>query len=169
MKAHDKESPGAVSYQCPICGNRLPHEPSLPRFDAPCSECGSHLWCRRRVPSGDTELEVLPQRTPELWEVEQLVKSLVQNDTQARVVVDLSQSEMVDSRFVARLVSLNKLIHASGGQLVLRGLCPIVRETFALLRLDRVFQIAESENVQHLPDRGQTARVETSRDSRVTS
>ena len=74
MKAHDKESPGAVSYQCPICGNSVPHEPSLPRFDAPCSECGYHLWCRRRVPSGDTELEVLPLRTPEPWEVDQLAK-----------------------------------------------------------------------------------------------
>ena len=145
MKTHYRVSPGAVSYQCPICGNRLPHEPSLPRFDAPCSGCGYHLWCRRRVPSDDTELEVLPQRTPEPWDVDQLVKSLVQNDIHARVAVDLSQLDMVDSRFVARLVYLNKLIHASGGQLILHGLCRLVRETFALLRLDKAFQIAESE------------------------
>ena len=151
MKAHDKESPGAVSYQCPICGNSVPHEPSLPRFDAPCSECGYHLWCRRRVPSDDTELEVLPLRTPEPWEVDQLAKCLAQNDAHAHVVVDLAQLDLVDSRFVARLLSLNKLVHASGGQLALHGLCRNVRETFAILRLDKAFQIVEGEEPAAVP------------------
>jgi anti-anti-sigma factor len=152
MKARDKESPRAVSYQCPICGNKLPYEPPLPRFDAPCSECGYHLWCRRRVPSDDTELEVLPLRTPEPSEVDQLAKCLVQNDAHTRVVVDLSQLEQVDSCFVARLVSLNKLIQASGGRLGLHGLCRIVREAFAVLRLDKAFEIAESE--ERIAERG---------------
>lgn len=61
METGDKTAPRAVSYHGPICGKGLPHEPSLPRFDAPCSECGYRLWCRRRAANGDLVLEVLPE------------------------------------------------------------------------------------------------------------
>lgn len=138
-----RRNPGAVFYQCPICGNGLPLEPPVRRFEAPCSDCGYHLWCRRRFPSGDTELEALPERTPEPSDLHQLVEALVRKDDHARVLVDLSRLDMVNSRFVAGLVSLNKLLRAAGGELVLRGLCPLVREVFGHFRLDRVLQIAE--------------------------
>ncbi|NLF68903.1 MAG: STAS domain-containing protein [Candidatus Anammoximicrobium sp.] len=133
---------GAVFYQCPICGNGLPLEPPVRRFEAPCSGCGYHLWCRRRFPSGDTELEALPQRTPEPGDLHPLVEALVQKGAHTRVLVDLSRLDMVDTRFVAGLVSLNKLLHAAGGELVLQGLCPLVREVFGHFRFDRVLQIA---------------------------
>lgn len=130
------------SYRCPICGNSVPYEPALPRFDAPCSECGYHLWCRERTPGDDvTELEVLPQRTPEPWDVDQLVKALVARNAHRHVVVNLSRLDMIDSAFVARLVSLNKLVHAAGGRFVLQGLCPLIQETFAHLRLDQAFEM----------------------------
>lgn len=132
-------------YECPICGNILPHEPAVPRFDAPCSECGYHLWCRRRFAGTEIELEVLPERTPEPWEANQLVESLISKDVHARVVVDFSRLEIVDSSFVARLVSMNRRLRSVGGQLVLSNLSPIIREMFAQLRLDRAFDIVESE------------------------
>jgi len=100
------------------------------------------LWCRRRFPSGDTELEALPQRTPEPGDLHPLVEALVQKGAHTRVLVDLSRLDMVDTRFVAGLVSLNKLLHAAGGELVLQGLCPLVREVFGHFRFDRVLQIA---------------------------
>ena len=136
---------GVVSHQCPICGKRLPYEPSLPRFDAPCSECGCTLWCRRRASTVDVVLEVLPDRTPEPEEVEQLVAALVRSHAATRVVVDLSRLDSIDSRLTARLVSMNKFLQSSGGRFVLCGLCPIVREILFHFRLDRVFEIIDSE------------------------
>ena len=133
--------PGQSSYHCPICGNSLPYEPALPRYDAPCSECGYYLWCRQRTPSDVTELEVLPHRTPQPWDVDQLVKALAARNAQTHVVVNLARLDMIDSAFVARLVSLNKLIHAARGRLVLQGLCPLIQETFAHLRLDQAFEM----------------------------
>jgi anti-anti-sigma factor len=97
------------------------------------------------VPSDVTELEVLPRRTPEPWDVDQLVKSLARRNAHAHVVVDLSRLDIVDSCFVARLMSLNKLIHAAGGRLVLRGLCPLIQETFAHLRLSQAFEMDLSD------------------------
>jgi len=145
MKNGDKSTPGAVSYQCPICGKKLPYEPSLPRFDAPCSECGYHLWCRRRTSNGEVFLEVLPERTPEPAEVEQLVEALVRKRGTATVTVDLSRLASIDSRLTARLVSLNKFLRSSGVRVVLSGVCPIVREIIGHFRLGRIFEIADSE------------------------
>ena len=145
MKAGDKSIPGAVSYHCPICGKTLPYEPSLPRFDAPCSECGCHLWCRRRASNGEVVLEVLPGRTPEPEEVEQLVEALFRKLAAVRVVVDLSRLASIDSRLTARLVSMNKFLRSSGGRLVLRGLCPVVREILGHFRLEKVFEIVDGD------------------------
>ena len=145
MKTGDKSSPRAVSYQCPICGKTLPSELALPRFDAPCSECGYHVWCRRVTSSGEVVLDVLPERTPELSEVEQLVEALVRSQVAGRVIVDLSRLDSIDSRLTARLVSMNKLLRASGRSLVLRGLAPIVREIICHFRLEGVLEIADPE------------------------
>ncbi len=130
--------------QCPVCGKALPYEPSIPRFDAPCSGCGCLVWCRRRVTNGETILEVLPDRLPEPWEVEQVADALVR-EAAARVVVDLHRLDSLESAFVARLVSLNKRVRSAGRQLVLRGLSPVVREMFGHLRLDKAFDISDGE------------------------
>jgi len=92
-----------------------------------------------------TELEVLPRRTPEPWDVDQLVKALVHRNAHARVVIDLHRLDIIDSAFVARLLSLNKLVHAAGGRLVLRGLCPLIQETFDHLRLNQAFEMDLSD------------------------
>ena len=131
-----------VSYRCPVCGMAIHHEPSLPRFDAPCSGCGCHIWCRRRIPSGDTVLEVLPQRTPEPWDVKQVVDALIDHGAAGRVVMDLSRLDTVDSSFVARLVAMNKHIRSVGGRFILDGLSPVVREVFEHLRLDKAFELS---------------------------
>jgi anti-sigma B factor antagonist len=90
-------------------------------------------------------LEVLPQRTPEPWDVQQVIESLIRNAAAPRVVVDLSQLDTVDSSFVARLVTMNKHIRSSGGRLILCGLSPVVCEVFEHLRLDKAFEISGGE------------------------
>lgn len=145
MNAQEHKSASEGSYQCPVCGRALNYEPSAPRFDAPCPGCGCHIWCRRRVSSGETVFEVLPHRTPEPWDVQQIVEGLIRRGTAPCVVVDLSQLDSVDSSFVARLVSMNKQIRSSGGRLILCGLSPVVREVFEHLRLDKAFEIRDGE------------------------
>ena len=144
MNSHSDPAPHGVSYRCPACNHALPYEPPTARYDAPCCECGSRLWCRRRESSCGLILEILPQRTPEPEEVTQLVEALHRNSSHTYVIVDLSRLELVDSAFVARLVLLNKLILSTGGRLVLLGLSPLLRETFDHLRLAAAFEIEEN-------------------------
>jgi anti-anti-sigma factor len=142
MRIHDVNVPNAVSYQCPICGQALPYHPSLPRFDAPCSGCGYHLWGRRLLASNDElVVEVLPGRTPQPADVEQFVESLARARATVRVIIDLSRLDSIDSCLTARLVSLSKSLQSLGGQLVLRNLRPTVREILEHFRLDKVLRI----------------------------
>jgi len=145
MNAREAKPADQLAYRCPICNHGLTYEPPVPRFDAPCSECGSHIWCRRRASTAATILEALPGRTPEPWDVDQVVESLVRQGAADRVIVDLRRLDLVDSAFVARLLSMHKRIRASGGNLILCGLCPVVREMFEHLRLDKAFEISDAE------------------------
>jgi anti-sigma B factor antagonist len=134
-----------ASYRCPVCGNTLPFQPALPRFDAPCTECGAYLWCRQRASDEELILDAMPGRTPEIWDVERLVEALVQSGRIARVIFNMSALDFVSSSLVARLVALNRRIQAAGGKLILCGMHPVVLEIFERVRLDRAFHIVESE------------------------
>jgi anti-anti-sigma factor len=134
-----------IAYQCPVCGNPLPYQVPLPPFDAPCCECNSYVWCRRRDSAEGVVLEVVAGRAPEPWEVERVVDSLGRHGTLERVTIDLSQLEIINSSFLAALVGMNKRLRPFGCTLFLRGLRPIVCEIFDRLRLTRFFKIVESE------------------------
>ena len=143
MSTREPQAAESPSFRCPVCGKSLPYDPPVPRFDAPCSGCGGMIWCRRRVARGKTLLEVLPDRMPEPWDVEQIADALIREDAASEVVVVLHRLVSLESAFVARLVTLNKRIRSSGGRLVLCGLSPVVREVFEHLRLDRAFDISD--------------------------
>jgi anti-anti-sigma factor len=134
-----------ISYQCPVCGNALPYLAALPPFDAPCCECGSHLWCRRRDSAAGVVLEAVSGRAPEPREVERFVDSLGRHGTFDRVILDLSKLAVINSSFLAALVVMKKRVHVFGGTLFLCGLRPLVREIFDRTRLNRIFNIVESE------------------------
>lgn len=133
------------SYRCPLCGTALPRDPPMPGFEAPCAGCGCRLWCRQRLAADHTELAGLPRRTPTPADIQRLVTALVQRSAHRRVVFDLSAMDWIDTCFVARLVALNKQLHNAGGELVLQGLGPILREMFQHFRLDKVLQIITNE------------------------
>ena len=135
-------------YHCPVCGNALPHLAALAPFDAPCCECGCYLWCRRRDSADGVVFEAVSGRAPEPWELEKVIQALARQGPYDRVTVDLSKLEMINSSFLATLVRMKKRLEASGCTLVLCGLNPIVAEIFDRLRLNRLFDIAPSE--QHV-------------------
>jgi len=103
------------------------------------------LWCYKKNAADVVVLEVIPGMTPEHEDVERLCKTLSGCGSTPRVIVDLSDIELVGSAFVARLIAMNKRIRAAGGRLILCGLCPFVQDTFHGSRLDRVFEVAEDE------------------------
>jgi len=131
-----------ASYSCPICGNSLPSHPAVAPYDAPCSECGFVLWCRKRVVDGVVILEALPGRTPGLWDVEQVAESVLRGVVEG-VVFDLGLLDFVSTSLVARLVTLNKRVRAADRRLVLCEMRPIVRELFTRFRLHTAFTIVE--------------------------
>ena len=60
------------------------------------------------------------------------------------VVVDLSQTEFVDSSGLGALVSISKRIREAGGELRLSGLNEDLRSLFELTKLDTLFAIADT-------------------------
>jgi anti-sigma B factor antagonist len=74
-------------------------------------------------------------------EVRQRVRAQLEQG-RSTVVIDLSNTEYVDSAGLGTLVLLNKEARAAGGCLVLAGLSDHVRDLLRLVRLDEVFTIA---------------------------
>jgi anti-anti-sigma factor len=134
-----------LGYQCPICGNVLPHLAAIAPFDAPCSECGYYLWCRRRNSADGVVLEAVSGRAPEPSELGKVIHAISREGPHVRVTVDLSRLEMINCSFLAALVRMNKRLAASGCTLVLCGLNPNVAEIFDRLRLNRLFDIVSGE------------------------
>lgn len=134
-----------VPHQCPVCGTTLAAESPLPAYDAPCTVCTYMVWCRKTTVDGVIVLHVLPGRTPDHVDIECLVEALVRSEGAPRVVVDLSDLDVVSSSLIARLVALNKRVRAAKGRLILCGLHPFVREAFFDSSLNRVFEILDDE------------------------
>ncbi len=63
----------------------------------------------------------------------------------ARVVLDLSGSERVNSQGISDLVRLVAHANSHGGRVVLCGLTPYVDVVFTTTRLDRFFEIEQSQ------------------------
>ena len=62
-----------------------------------------------------------------------------------KVVLDLSEMEMLDSRTLAMIVSLNRKLAAQGGQLRLCRVLPMVAEMFDAFGLLKILNVDETE------------------------
>ena len=60
---------------------------------------------------------------------------------QSKVVFDLQQVQFVDSSGLGGLLSCLRQLTAVGGELKLCGMAQPVRDLFALVRMDRIFDI----------------------------
>jgi anti-sigma B factor antagonist len=59
----------------------------------------------------------------------------------ARLVLDLSKVEFIDSSGLGALVSCLRQAHADGGEIKLSGLSKPARALFELVRMHRVFEV----------------------------
>jgi len=130
-----------ASYECPVCGARLTVDPPLPPHEAPCPACAYPLWCRKRMIGSVVVLDLMRDRTPEHAEMERVADAIVGSGDAPKVVADLSDFDFINSALMARMVALNKRIHAAGGRFILCGMQPIVQTAFEDARLHKVFEI----------------------------
>jgi anti-sigma B factor antagonist len=82
------------------------------------------------------------------------LRDLVERQGMRRLALHFGAVERMSSHMLGELIVLHKKVVAAGGMLVLCAFTPELRETFELLKLDRVFSIraTEQEAVQALRD-----------------
>lgn len=142
MSTFSETSAHAISH-CPLCSVVLPPGTRTPPFNAPCPQCGYTLWCLKRTVGDVVILDVIPGIPPEHEDIERVAETLVRPGPLTRIVVNMSDLELISSVSAARLVALNKRVRAAKGRLVLCGMSRLVRETFEGCRLDRLFEISD--------------------------
>ena len=64
----------------------------------------------------------------------------------AKLVLDLSKVEFIDSTGLGALVSCLRQAHATGGEIKLSGLTKPARALFELVRMHRVFEVFNSSD-----------------------
>jgi len=88
-------------------------------------------------------LDVLPDRVP--GDLDRLADSLAGTGETPRVILNLSDLELVNSLFLSRLLVLHQRIQRDEGRLVLCCFHPLVRDALATTKLDAVFDMADDE------------------------
>jgi len=73
------------------------------------------------------------------------VRDLIQRGGCRRLVLHFGAVRRMSSHAVGELIVLLKRMLAAGGRLALCAFIPELRDTFALLRLDRIFTIRDTE------------------------
>jgi anti-sigma B factor antagonist len=97
---------------------------------------------------GVTVVRLLDPRTTariEIEDLEQKLLQLIEAEGQKKVVLNLSSVEFLASATLGKLIALHKKVTARNGIIRLCCLRPEVYELFVVTRLDRLFDIAESE------------------------
>ncbi|CAN5606412.1 hypothetical protein BH23PLA1_BH23PLA1_34450 [soil metagenome] len=88
-----------------------------------------------------------PYESYEAREVGQQLYSLVEDGGYPRLLVSLRDVEYISTYILGKLVGLKRKVEAVGGQLQLCELkAPLVRESFQVTGLDRIFKIHDEES-----------------------
>jgi anti-sigma B factor antagonist len=70
---------------------------------------------------------------------------LLDADRPSLLVVDLQQVGQISSECLNQLINVNCYARSNGVKLILANLCQPLREVFRITRLDRLFEITDSE------------------------
>jgi anti-anti-sigma factor len=76
-------------------------------------------------------------------ELSRRLGELLNRVRQGQLVVDLAEVSLLTSMILAKFISLNGRVRASGGRLTLLNPQPVVREVFKITRLDTVLDVAK--------------------------
>jgi anti-anti-sigma factor len=70
--------------------------------------------------------------------------ALVEGREEPHLVLDLGEIDLLTSMALAKFIRLNGRLRARGGRLTLVNLKPVVRQVFAVTRLDRVLDVRDT-------------------------
>jgi anti-anti-sigma factor len=70
--------------------------------------------------------------------------AMVEQDRRTALVLDFQIVEYLSTAMIGNLVILDKKVKEKSGRLVLCNLTPVIKEVFAVTRLDQVFEIEDS-------------------------
>jgi len=73
--------------------------------------------------------------------VGQELHAMTMEEECGNVVLDFSGVDFLTSEMLGKVVVLNKRLRQKGGTLSLRGLCPQIRQVFAVTKLDLILDI----------------------------
>ena len=132
--------------ECPICGNPLAIGPLQLPGDAACPKCAHVLWFSVRPDGGITVADVISGKIATNQDVVRVSQAFISRGSPPRVILNLSGVQLVSSSFIAGLIALNRRMQDAQGKLVLCELTPIVRETLAGAKLDRILTMVDKES-----------------------
>lgn len=127
--------------RCPLCGADLTTEPSPASGDTACLHCGRSQWFTWED-LGDVKVVWLTGNLLGSEPMERLTDLLTPVPS-LRLVLDFGSVQHPSSRFLSKLIDLQKKVRLAGGKLRLRNLDPSQREIFRICRLDQVLEIEE--------------------------
>jgi len=82
-------------------------------------------------------------KEPDMGEELQTVIDVVSEDTAQSVVVDFSETDIVTSSSIAKLLKLRKVLHDNNQSLVFSSVKPKTRSIFNVTGLDSVFEFMD--------------------------
>ena len=71
---------------------------------------------------------------------------LVDDDGRKKIVLDFANVEYLSSAALGKLITMNKKVADSGGKLRLCSIRPDIYEVFAITRLNKVFDIRDTQD-----------------------
>ena len=83
-------------------------------------------------------------------ELKQFIRSLIDQETAPKLIIDFAAVDFVDSSMLGALLSIYKHLNTIKGQMVLCGMKSEVRHTFEITQLYKVFKIADNTETAKL-------------------
>jgi anti-sigma B factor antagonist len=132
---------GGHPDRCPVCGS----ESLAAAGEAPCPVCGHLLWfTSRRV--GDVTVVRMTDNRVAVMELLELLDNAVVDGAIGRLLIDFERIQQVSSAALGKLLKLMGHAQAVRGRLKLCNLHPDLRHVFRITRLDRIFELHETED-----------------------
>ncbi len=90
-----------------------------------------------------------------LMSIEHALEDLIQSGVR-KLIVDVAELERIDSAGIGMLISSSGRMEAAGGHMRIAGANGVVKESFAIVHMDRVVQVdPDVESAQSALDSGQ--------------
>jgi len=92
-------TPEGVPNRCPICGQSIRIEPSIPSGDAPCPNCGSLLWFARTMLGNDVDVLLHDVFIPDLRATNKpdAIREVVAQMSAVRLIERENEEDIVQS------------------------------------------------------------------------